>query len=805
MLPKPPACQGCPLYGDGWGFVPDHHVPGASVLIVAQNPGADEESGQFRVGDTSVPYTPAPLIGKTGSDLFQHFAPLAKLTRETVSLGNILKCRWQGHCEARCNHLPSGKMLEQAVTHCRQAHFRVPPSTRLIVAMGALAWDTLTGGRVGPISRWRGFLAPDTEPPVYGTLHIADLYRNPIMRLPTQLDWAKIPRILAGEWPRAIPPYVVATESQWNDVAAWFDAAHRAEFVCLDTEYDPDSRYLDILGLRAHGVESSLLFQWRASHTPSFWGRYLGQLRALLARVPVVFQNALADVRVLAENIGLQWRDYARVEDTMLAHACLYSEFPHDLEFLASLFGQYPKLKHLAATDPLLYNHGDLLATEDAWLYLRERLAQDTRTARVYRSFVIPLVPIYVRASRNGVRVDRERARQALAQLEAIQAEASRLAMAWCGRPINVGSSVQVLSHLATHDGIRLKNCQMETISDALRRHPDNLLLQARRRWTEAEGFRKYAAALAEVDEVHPEFLPTQATGRTSVTNPPLVNFPDDGKAAKRGLPPLQSILLPHPGHWWLCWDWSALHARFMAAVSGDTEDLDAFAKGYDLHLITACRVFQLPLPPNLTSPDHPDNEEWRERVQWQPKDRRRHLVKTVRYALLNGLDHRAVREAKEVVEQGLDMRELEQVAQAFLRAKPAMTAWKRSYAAAALRAGEARSLYGRRRQLLATGPDERSREERAKAAISGFLQMTEADILAETLIEVCRRYPDAVLVFPSHDGVKLEFPNERNPREVYEDVAPWVQREHDFWGYRIACPAEWTIVREDGTREHLV
>jgi uracil-DNA glycosylase len=161
MLEKPAGCLGCPLYGDGRGFVPDELVPGAAVLILAQNPGGDEERGERVVGYSGgrpVYETdrPRPLIGKTGYELTTTYLPIAGLTRgKDVSLANVLKCRAVKNGR-RGNDLPTGHTLEAAVLQCTSAHLRIPVGTRLVVAMGALAWKALGG--VGSISDWRGFL-----------------------------------------------------------------------------------------------------------------------------------------------------------------------------------------------------------------------------------------------------------------------------------------------------------------------------------------------------------------------------------------------------------------------------------------------------------------------------------------------------------------------------------------------------------------------------------------------------------------------------------------------------------------------
>ena len=56
------------------------------------------------------------------------------------------------------NTLPKGKAVNQAMAHCMDAHFRVPPEVDLIVAQGALAVRALGLGI--NVTAWRGYLAP---------------------------------------------------------------------------------------------------------------------------------------------------------------------------------------------------------------------------------------------------------------------------------------------------------------------------------------------------------------------------------------------------------------------------------------------------------------------------------------------------------------------------------------------------------------------------------------------------------------------------------------------------------------------
>ena len=478
MLPKPPACVGCPLYGDGRGFVPDELRNGAEVLITGQIPGVEEEE-QGR-----------PFVGKTGEVMMAKYMRDAGLTRDEVSLSNALRCRWK-----HANDLPpvTEKITKAALAHCNRVHGRIPDGTRLIVSQGDYAAVTLTGETVSAGDKstgWRGYLRPalvqgapsargvqepwvpqSADLPVLLTVHLARLFREPWYTLPTRLDWAKIPRILARTWPRKPPKFTLKAPQVWPEVFAF------------DTEFWHEN---------GAAPTSARLIRWSAS-----WGTGDGETcvveaeRSALPRVNssgprprVITQYAPADVHHLARLTGTTWRtakqyshassdsstgvgelegsqapasvwDSYLIEDTVWKHAVLWSDHPHDLNYLGSLYSSFNRWKHLGESDPILYSGLDAVGLLEVDGALERELDADPRSRHVWTSIDRPVLREFVTAQYLGLRVNGVRVKEVVDLLQTQASDAELRAQAICGWPLNVGSNLQVSHRLFEVEGIK--------------------------------------------------------------------------------------------------------------------------------------------------------------------------------------------------------------------------------------------------------------------------------------------------------------------------------------------------------------
>ncbi len=139
--------------------VGDIHAP---LMFVGEAPGADEdEQGE-------------PFIGKAGQLLTKIIQTMA-LSRETVYIANILKCRPDTPGQTAGNRKPTPAEMETCKPYLLEQIRIIQP--RAIVALGATAIDGLLGKTEG-ITKLRGKWQEFQGIPLMPTYHPAYLLRN---------------------------------------------------------------------------------------------------------------------------------------------------------------------------------------------------------------------------------------------------------------------------------------------------------------------------------------------------------------------------------------------------------------------------------------------------------------------------------------------------------------------------------------------------------------------------------------------------------------------------------------------------
>lgn len=302
----------------------------------------------------------------------------------------------------------------------------------------------------------------------------------------------------------------------------------------------------------------------------------------------------------------------------------------------------------------------------------------------------------------------------------------------------------------------------------------------------------------------YPNMMGPQSSGRMSVSAPPLINFTADKKYGPDGV---RDVVVPDPGEKWVACDWEAIEARFISHRSGDSGDNEAFRKAWDIHTVTAQRMFKWPeftFDPLKKNIYGAPGQEWCAHVGWlihqqtcHLKDhtgckvepfhddhRYRRLAKNCRYCLQYAFDEKAM--ARYAVEMKMPKEQLWAFGKLYLASKPILVAWKRRTWAECWRTHEARTFMGRRRRLGG------AKKDVMKEGLNHIIQGSVADMMKTTLRLVLAAYPLARLAYQSHDGFKFVFP--RNV-VVGSRIREIVEREVIAWGKPISFPAAFKVI----------
>jgi DNA polymerase len=134
----------------------------ADLMFIGEAPGADEdEQGE-------------PFVGKAGQLLTKIIQTMG-LTRESVYIGNILKCRPDTPGQSAGNRKPTPEEMQTCISYLHEQIDLIRP--KVIVALGGTAVEGLLGKTIG-ITKLRGQWRTYRGIPLMPTYHPAYLLRN---------------------------------------------------------------------------------------------------------------------------------------------------------------------------------------------------------------------------------------------------------------------------------------------------------------------------------------------------------------------------------------------------------------------------------------------------------------------------------------------------------------------------------------------------------------------------------------------------------------------------------------------------
>lgn len=159
-------CMKCPLGQTRTKFVFGVGNPRATLMVVGEAPGADEDAQ----GE--------PFVGRAGQ-LLNKILEAIKFKREDVFICNILKCRPPG------NRKPLPEEVEHCIPYLKKQIALVKP--KLILCLGLTAAENLLDTRES-LGNLRGKVMQYEGIPLMVTYHPAALLRNPNWKRPAWED-----------------------------------------------------------------------------------------------------------------------------------------------------------------------------------------------------------------------------------------------------------------------------------------------------------------------------------------------------------------------------------------------------------------------------------------------------------------------------------------------------------------------------------------------------------------------------------------------------------------------------------------
>lgn len=558
---------------------------------------------------------------------------------------------------------------------------------------------------------------------------------QPRMTIPVMQDWKRVKEILNGAWPTEVPSRRVVP----------YPCEHipdGVQFVSIDTEYDPDTYELTLIGIAYFGEGLEPLYGEQIPRSMMNPDLTRTRLLRLIKHVPVVAWNAIAELLSFNKAFGFTPDMYLQLEDPMQLHALLQSEWPHDLGFVESMHGRHHRMKNLWDTDHLLYNWGDCLTAGYAFKDLMRMAKRDPLSLRVYREQNLPLISVRYEAKLTGLCLDREFLSGLSHDLARRIQYAQECAEGYTGFPLNLGSHPQFTGWLQDVEGIKLKHKKgsenvsadkdivaelrrkfldfdpevekdgitPELLEENIRRggHP---LLEARAAYQSASQlYRHFLAPLLApgvpvgdgpvgysedefICRVYPDqHTHSQASGRWSTVGPPLPTLPKK----------LRKMLRPPPGYHLKKYDADQQELRLNAHLAHDEPTLEAFEHGWDIHTLNTCDVFTIAVPPDRSDPHGSSEcEVWRLEIGWEGKDdRRRVFCKRFVYRLIYRGDPRFAGDIPGAKALGLTKSGLVEASKNYLHKHPALPRHWARLDSTILRTRTVRSFRGRKRFL---------------------------------------------------------------------------------------------------------
>ena len=710
-------CDQCPLVEQP--LVPSQQLTGTAIAIVGEAPGHTE----VRMGQ--------PFVGPSGK-LLHKTLQVCKLSDMVGLITNVVLC------------YSAGAPPLQAIEACRARlqHELLQAGCQTTLLLGNTALTLLE--QPGTITAVRGRHFVQGGLTYVPTFHPAAILRRPEMFGSFAED---IANVLTPAPPVPELVYAVVEAAEVEEVCA---ALLQKELLACDIEtsgYHADRDRVLCVSFSWDGEHAVVIPEELTTHKA---------VAQLLQRHPkLLFHNGKFDALFLWVATGIRPRI---AEDSLLLHYALDERRgTHGLKQLAgTLLGvpdweadilRYLKRKSdsfaLIPTDALYhYAAQDAAFTVLVFRQLQLRVAHDPEAQLLYPRLV-RYANALLRIERLGMPVDVKAAR-ALTQRLAEVALQQRAVMDQYAPGINPNSSQQVGRVLWDTLGfapIKGRSTAAEILTELSHRYGEHPFLAALREYRvvtklNSTYVRNIIDLASAQSTLRPSFqLHGTETGRLSTSRPNLLNIP---RTTRNDYAPEIKRLFRAPRGWvFMSADYSQAEMRVLAVLSGDTNLIDQFRRGVDLHTEAARRLFGV-------------NE---------PTKEQRMVAKMFNFGLVYGRTAFSI--AKE---RGMPLAEAEQLLRQFFASMPQVKQWIEATHHTARTQGVLVTLQHRQRHFGLITPE--NEHELMNQASNFPIQSLSSDITLEALVQISERaqlhgkcYPllmvhDSVVMLVREDSV---------------------------------------------------
>lgn len=472
--------------------------------------------------------------------------------------------------------------------------------------------------------------------------------------------------------------------------------------------------------------------------------------------VKIVGQNLKYDLEIMM-NHSASFKPYF---DTMIAAYLLNpNERKFSLEELGMKYLNYSGISYEEITkgrnfEDLSIEEATRYSAEDADMTFRlynllNKKLVERDLIDVFYKIEMPLVEVLAKMEMNGVYIDREFLKNLSEsynlKLRDIESQIYDLAG---GMPFNINSPKQLSEVLFSR--LKLKprkrtstkafSTDAEVLEDMKDEHPIiSLLLEYRKYFKLKSTYIDTLPKLvnSKTGRLHTSFNQTgTSTGRLSSSEPNLQNIPSRNE---EGLEIRKAIRAQLSGWKILSCDYSQIELRVLAHMSGDPALIEAFEKDYDIHTISASKIYGVD--------------------QGDVTSEMRRIGKMVNFAVTYGVSSYGL--SKRL---GISVEDADKIIKNYFSSYPMVKRYLDDIVKFALEKGYVETIFGRKRDIPELKSSNKNVfEEGKRMAINAPIQGSAADIIKLAMIEIHKKISSmrSMMILQVHDELVFEVPDD--------------------------------------------